>query len=293
MMRMPRFLTKPNKLVLAASILAAVLCSTSVAQPPDEGGRRGGFGGRDGGPGQGGFGGRRGGPDGGPGQGGFGGRGRGGPGGGFGGPGGGPPPEMMMRMIPVLAALDADKDGTISKSEIENASAALKKLDKDNDGELSGEEMAPDFSAMRGRGGRGGFGGGPGGDRGPGGPGGDRGPGGFGDRPGGDRGGPGGSDMVDRLMAMDKNSDGKLTKDELPERVQRMVERADKDGDGAVSKEEIQAMAKERMGGGGGFGRGRGGPGGPGGGRPDAAGGRTTAKTTRGVIDAFDFSLCR
>ena len=32
---------------------------------------------------------------------------------------------MMMRMMPVLAALDADHDGKISKAEIENATAAL------------------------------------------------------------------------------------------------------------------------------------------------------------------------
>ncbi len=92
---------------------------------------------------------------------------RGGPGGGPGGPGGGPPPEVMMRIMPVLAALDADGDGKISKAEIDNATAALKKLDKNNDGDLTAEEMRPDFSQMR---------------RGPGGPGGPNGPGGPGRR---------------------------------------------------------------------------------------------------------------
>ena len=78
--------------------------------------------------------------------------------GGFGGPGGpqgarggfnpqnGRPEmgfDMMTRMIPVLAALDADKDGVISAAEIDNASAALRKLDRNRDGKLSGEELRP------------------------------------------------------------------------------------------------------------------------------------------------------
>jgi len=62
----------------------------------------------------------------------------------------------MMRMMPVLAALDADGDGVISKAEIKNAAAALRTLDKDKDGKLSKEEMQPDFSGMFGGGGSGG-----------------------------------------------------------------------------------------------------------------------------------------
>src|SRR5262249_46989429 len=40
---------------------------------------------------------------------------------------------------PIVAALDADGDGTISKEELANAVAALKKLDKNGDGVLSGD----------------------------------------------------------------------------------------------------------------------------------------------------------
>ena len=43
----------------------------------------------------------------------------------------------MMSFLPVLVALDADKDGEISSSEMENAVAALKTLDKNKDGKLS------------------------------------------------------------------------------------------------------------------------------------------------------------
>jgi hypothetical protein len=44
---------------------------------------------------------------------------------------------------PVIAALDADKDGTISAEELEVAHESLKQLDKNGDGELSPEEIHP------------------------------------------------------------------------------------------------------------------------------------------------------
>ncbi len=168
------------------------------------------------------------------------------------------------RVLPLMEALDSDKDGQLSKEEIEGAVAALKKLDKDNDGKLSQEEIGwPPMG--RGMGGRGGPGGGPGGFGGPGGgpgggprgfggPGGGRGPGGFG-------GGPDGVDLVQRIMSNDKDNDGKVTKDELPEFMQRMLERADTNKDGAIDKNEAKTMA-ETIGRGGGFRRGgRGGDG--------------------------------
>jgi hypothetical protein len=48
-----------------------------------------------------------------------------------------PPPP------PVIAALDADRDGVISAEEIENASEALLALDKNGDGELTRDELHP------------------------------------------------------------------------------------------------------------------------------------------------------
>ena len=50
--------------------------------------------------------------------------------------------------------------------------------------------------------------------------------------------------MVDRMMQSDKNADGKLTADELPgQMAQQMIQNGDKDGDGALSKQEVtQAM---------------------------------------------------
>jgi len=40
-------------------------------------------------------------------------------------------------------ALDADRDGELSAEEIEGAAAALKKLDKNDDGKLDRDELRP------------------------------------------------------------------------------------------------------------------------------------------------------
>ncbi|MDA7916060.1 EF-hand domain-containing protein, partial [Verrucomicrobia bacterium] len=46
------------------------------------------------------------------------------------------------RPTPLFAALDSDKDGTISKVELKQAMASLKKLDKNNDGQITMEEIS-------------------------------------------------------------------------------------------------------------------------------------------------------
>ncbi len=149
------------------------------------------------------------------------------------GPGGGPGgggPGGMLRGFPVMAALDANADGVISAEEIDGAAKALKALDKNADGKLTEDETRPSF------GGRGG-------------------PGGGGRNP---------EEMVTRLLNdNDKDKDGKLSKAEVPERMQGIFTRADADKDGFATKEELlKGMAE---GGGRGFGGGAG-PGGPGGG---------------------------
>ncbi len=57
-----------------------------------------------------------------------------------------PPISAYFRLILVLGALDADQDNVISAAEIENAPAALWKLDKNHDGKLTAEEcgLKPD-----------------------------------------------------------------------------------------------------------------------------------------------------
>jgi Ca2+-binding EF-hand superfamily protein len=118
---------------------------------------------------------------------------------------GGPPPDLVFR------ALDTDQDGTLSATEIAGATSALKTLDKDGDGALSGQELRP----LRGPG------------------------------------GPGGRDpreMINHLFEEnDANHDGQLTRAEMPERMQEMFERADLNKDGVVTKEEM-AKAFENMG---------------------------------------------
>lgn len=101
------------------------------------------------------------------------------------------------------------------------------------------------------------------------------GPGGFG-RPGGfggpgGPGGPGGGFDPQAIFAQrDADGDGKLTGDEISERMRGRLEEIDTDGDGAVTLEEFQAsMSRFRQGGpGGGPGGAGGGPGGPGGPEP-------------------------
>jgi Ca2+-binding EF-hand superfamily protein len=127
------------------------------------------------------------------------------------------------RFSPLFAALDADKDGEVSASEMANATKALLSLDADGDGALSMEEMRPRMPEGRGFG--------EGRERGPG------------------PGGPSGPDMVAALMEFDANKDGKLSKDELPERMQGILARGDSDKDGMLSKEELTKLSAEQRGG--------------------------------------------
>lgn len=129
------------------------------------------------------------------------------------------PPGGFMRFHPVLSALDADQNGTISAQELQSASQVLGKLDQNHDGRVTAEEMRPRFGPGGARGGR------PEG----------RGPG-----------GPGGADpaaMAEQLMQFDKNADGALTKEEVPERMQGLFARADADKDGRLTRAELTQRA--------------------------------------------------
>jgi Ca2+-binding EF-hand superfamily protein len=131
---------------------------------------------------------------------------------------------MMMRS-PAFQALDADHDGTISASELANATAALKGLDKNGDGKLTDDEVRPQIGGRGGRGERGD----------------------HGDEPG-ESAGPSADDIVKTLMAFDKNGDGQLTRDEVPERMQGLFERADADKDGILTTDEIRKSAQATAG---------------------------------------------
>jgi hypothetical protein len=130
--------------------------------------------------------------------------------------------EFRMPPLAIMEALDADKDGKLSKEEMKTASTALATLDKDKNGKLSAEEIGwPPRGGFGGRGGRGGFGG---------------------------RGGRGGQvarNFGERLMKRDANGDGKVAADELPKSMHAILKRADRDSDGFVNQDEAKRLAEE------------------------------------------------
>lgn len=123
----------------------------------------------------------------------------------------------FMRMSPVLSALDSDHDGSISEAERVAAPQALRKLDRNHDGQLTPDELRPNFGGP-GRGGQ-----------------------------------PGGSpqEMTAMLMRFDQNGDGVLDKGEVPERMQGLFARGDKNQDGKLTQDELTALAQSQAPGGG------------------------------------------
>lgn len=78
----------------------------------------------------------------------------------------------------------------------------------------------------------------------------------------------GGFNPLDRILALDQNDDGVLEKSEVRDsRMQQFFDRGDRNQDGKLTREELQAMFRDRFAGGGprrgGFGPDRFGPGGP------------------------------
>jgi hypothetical protein len=165
----------------------------------------------------------------------------------------------------LAVTLDANADGKISTKEIENATIALKALDKDNDGKLSGEEIGwpPSFGGGfpgfgpppgggppgGGRGSRGGFGGGGFGGQGP-----ARRP-----EPGtessrqsgqtvpGDRSRRRGTLSASQLKSTDRNKDGKITTEEIPKLLRESIlGRVDTNKDGEIDEAELDALAKQQ-----------------------------------------------
>src|SRR5262249_6426823 len=53
--------------------------------------------------------------------------------------------------------------------------------------------------------------------------------------------------LVNRMMEFDKNADGKLAKDELPVRMQVLMDRADANKDGFVDRAELTEYAKKQI----------------------------------------------
>ena len=127
---------------------------------------------------------------------------------------------------PLVKALDTNGDHVLDAKEIANASEALLTLDKNKDGKLSPDEL---FGKRGPR------------DREQG----DRGPG---DRKKGKGKGKGKMSPEDRFKKMDKNGDGKISKEEVPERIrEKIFERMDGDSNDEISKDEYVDFLKKRM----------------------------------------------
>jgi Ca2+-binding EF-hand superfamily protein len=110
---------------------------------------------------------------------------------------------------PVVLAIDTNYDGKFSVEEIAAAAVGLITLDKDHDGQLTSLEYLPSQNDPNAN------------------------------KP---------DETVQRLMLLDRNGDGFLTKDEIPERMQGLLARADTNHDGKLALDEIRASAKTQSG---------------------------------------------
>ena len=130
-------------------------------------------------------------------------------GGRFGGPGGRGPGAMVDRMM----TWDANEDGVITRDEApERMRDRFDSIDATGDGMLETDELENMPPPGRGRGG----------PRGP------------------------GFDPAERLRQFDVDEDGYITRDELPDRMEQMVDRFDTNGDDVIDAGELEAMT-ERM----------------------------------------------
>ncbi len=116
------------------------------------------------------------------------------------------PPLTTDRLVERLLAFDANKDGRLDREEVKQLATRL-----------TNEALFADFGGRRGRGRGRGFGFGPGlsADR-----------------------------IAARIMAYDNNNDGKVTREELPERMRHLIVLGDANKDGVLDKEEVKKLAE-------------------------------------------------
>lgn len=117
-----------------------------------------------------------------------------------------------------MAALDTDKNGILSSTEIAAAVTSLKTLDRNKDGSIQPDELRPPND----RDGR---------------------PTETSDRGRADR-SNGGNAFVERVMARDADKDGKVSKEEAGEQMANFFRNMDSDKDGFLTKSELEEMSK-------------------------------------------------
>jgi Ca2+-binding EF-hand superfamily protein len=128
---------------------------------------------------------------------------------------GGGRPDPRPTPPPLFAKLDRDRDGALSKEELAKAVDLFGELDANGDGRLDpGELFRPDGQPQR-----------PQTDTNP------------------QRG-----DFLTRLIKdNDRNEDGKLSRDEAPERMRANFERADRNSDGSLDADELRQAFTRRQ----------------------------------------------
>jgi Ca2+-binding EF-hand superfamily protein len=126
------------------------------------------------------------------------------------------PPDSL------LALLDGNQDGELSGVEMDNAAAALRTLDKNGDGRLSGAELGrssprqqQETTAAKGQ------------------------------AAAPNRKRQGNAGVRANLLALDADGDGKLSRSEVPGRMQRIFDRADTDKNGSLDRAEIDKFAQQ------------------------------------------------
>src|SRR3954454_6477625 len=148
-----------------------------------------------------------------------------------------PPASGAAAANKLFAALDLDGDGVISKTELRKAIVSLKKLDTDNDGQLTAAECGVGADAN----------GNPTANAG-------ANANGVANDPTQGAGANGaantafsgrGNEAMAGFLALDKNHDGKLSPNEVPPQMMGMLQHADLNHDGAIDAAKFAAVAQK------------------------------------------------